>query len=62
MNMNVPQKFKNWQYMYVNQTVQSYTVEPQQIDGFSLKHYFSHLSGLNMEILEKFNWILFYYN
>ena len=48
--------------MYVSQTVQSYTVEPQQIDGFSLKHYFSHLSGLNMEILEKFNWILFYYN
>ena len=37
MNMNVPPKLENWQYMYVNQTVQSYTVEPQQINGFSLK-------------------------
>ena len=49
--------------MHINQTIQFYTVEPQQINGFFLYNTtFAHLSGLNVENLEKFNWILFYYN
>ena len=62
--MNVPQKLENWQYMHVNQTIQFYTDEPQQIiNGFFLYNtIFAHLSRLNVENLETFNWILFYYN